>query len=396
MARAMTKGDLARYPAHHRITSCDTERRLARIVWDDGHASEFHFVWLRDNCFCPACRHPHSLERTFDLPAMRGEIRPEAVTISETGALQITWQGDGHVSDYECGWLRAHCYSDESRAARRWRPVLWGNELADNFPTIDVMEGETGVLAWLRMLHDYGVSLIRNAPALPDQVARIAGRIGPLRETNFGRQFDVVSLAEPNSNAYTAIHIDCHSDLPNWTLPPGLQFLHCLKNNAEGGGTMLVNGFHVADRLKRENRPAFDLLARIPFKFRYQDGGVDFVHSAPTIALDADGEVVEVRYNRSVMGVFDVPSAEMDDAYRAHLAFAALVRDPGLVAQVRFAPGDVLVFDNRRVLHGREAYDASSGEHHLQGCYVDIDEMMSRMRVLERALGKSRNRTGGE
>jgi gamma-butyrobetaine dioxygenase len=385
----MMTGDLARYPAHHKILSAQAENRLARVVWDDNHESAFHYIWLRDNCFCPECRHPHSLERTFDLPAETGEIRPAAINVGETGALEITWQGDGHVSAYECGWLRAHCYSDVSRASRRRRPVLWGAELGNDMPTIDyqdVMDSDAEVLTWVRMLRDYGVSMIRGAPTRPDEVTRIAGRIGPLRETNFGRQFDVVSMDEPNSNAYTALHVGCHSDLPNWTLPPGLQLLHCLKNDAAGGGTMLVNGFLVADRLKRENRPAYDLLTRIPIKFRYQDAESDLVHSAPTIALDADGEIIQVRYNRGIMGVFDVPAAEMEAVYQAHLAFAALVRDPELVAHIRFAPGDVLVFDNRRILHGREAFDPSSGERHLQGCYVDIDDMMSRMRVLERRL----------
>ena len=41
--------------------------------------------------------------------------------------------------------------------------------------------------------------------------------------------------------------------------------------------------------------------------------------------------------------------------------------------------------DNHRVLHGRTAFDADSGRRHLQGCYVDRDELRSRLRVLEHA-----------
>ena len=163
----MTKGDLARYSSHHRIASVERESRLARVVWDDGHVSEFHYAWLRDNCFCPECRHPHALERKVDLLALPGKIRPAAVIVQESGALRITWQGDGHVSAYKPGCLRAHCYSDESRASRRWRPVLWDADLGNNMPAVDyddIKESEAGVLAWLRMLRDCGVSLICNAP----------------------------------------------------------------------------------------------------------------------------------------------------------------------------------------------------------------------------------------
>jgi len=40
--------------------------------------------------------------------------------------------------------------------------------------------------------------------------------------------------------------------------------------------------------------------------------------------------------------------------------------------------------DTRRVLHGRAAFDPSTGRRHLQGCYVDRDQLLSRIRVLER------------
>ena len=106
MASAMAKGDLARYPSRHGIVSIERESRLVRVDWDDGHQSEFHYLWLRDNCFCPRCRHPQTLERTVDLVALPGEIRPAAAIVTQSGALQITWQGDGHVSAYEHGWLK--------------------------------------------------------------------------------------------------------------------------------------------------------------------------------------------------------------------------------------------------------------------------------------------------
>jgi gamma-butyrobetaine dioxygenase len=45
-------------------------------------------------------------------------------------------------------------------------------------------------------------------------------------------------------------------------------------------------------------------------------------------------------------------------------------------------------FDNRRVLHARREFDPQSGARHLQGAYVDRDEINSRWRVLSRQLGE--------
>jgi len=44
--------------------------------------------------------------------------------------------------------------------------------------------------------------------------------------------------------------------------------------------------------------------------------------------------------------------------------------------------GDCVIFNNRRVLHGRREFDAKEGERWLKGTYVDTDVFMSRWRVL--------------
>ncbi len=45
--------------------------------------------------------------------------------------------------------------------------------------------------------------------------------------------------------------------------------------------------------------------------------------------------------------------------------------------------GDLVGFDNRRILHGRDAFE-SGGARHLRGCYADHDDNDSRLRVLRR------------
>ena len=48
------------------------------------------------------------------------------------------------------------------------------------------------------------------------------------------------------------------------------------------------------------------------------------------------------------------------------------------------APGEMAMFDNTRVLHGRTAFDPSSGDRHLRGYYIEKNEIDSRIRVLSR------------
>ena len=44
--------------------------------------------------------------------------------------------------------------------------------------------------------------------------------------------------------------------------------------------------------------------------------------------------------------------------------------------------GECMVFDNHRIVHGRAAYTAESGDRYLRGCYTDRAEMRSTYRAL--------------
>ena len=210
---------------------------------------------------------------------------------------------------------------------------------------------------------------------------------------------DVVSLPRPNSNAYTALKLHCHTDLPNWEVPPGYQVLRvaeriaslagqtctvCATTQRHCGESLLVDGFNVLRALKSKDPAAFEVLATVPLDFGFEDEDADVRYRAPAIALDGDGNVDELRFNIAVMGVLNVPAERMLEVYRAHRRLAALIRDPGFELRYRFSAGDLVAFDNRRVLHGRTAFAAASGPRHLQGCYVDRDVLFSRIRVLER------------
>ena len=234
--------------------------------------------------------------------------------------------------------------------------------------------------------------MMHGVPVQERHVLRVAERIGLPRRTNFGRHFDVASVPRPNSSAYTALHLHCHTDLPYCELPPRYQLLHCLRNDATGGESVLVDGFNVVQALRSMDPSAFEILAMVPLDFGFEDEETDIRYRAPAIGLDGDGNIDELRFNTPVMGPLNVPADRMLEVYRAHRRLAALIRDPRFGLRHRFAAGDLVAIDNRRVLHGRAAFDAASGQRHLQGCYVDRDGLFSRMRVLERATGRRETR----
>jgi gamma-butyrobetaine dioxygenase len=72
--------------------------------------------------------------------------------------------------------------------------------------------------------------------------------------------------------------------------------------------------------------------------------------------------------------------------YRARRAFDHLLRSPEFEIRFKLDTGELLIMDNRRLLHGRTGFDPAEGLRHLQGCYIDIDGPRSLYRVLRRRL----------
>lgn len=370
-----------------RIGSVSSEPSRLLVRWVDGSASGFPWIWLRDNCGCPQCRHPGNGQRLIDVLDLPDRPETESVRLASDGAVEIRWRPDGHASRYRGEWLKAHDLAPEARRARRPRLRLWGAEIMRDPPVVSWPELESSPeaeRAALERLVQDGFLLLRDVPIESGMVVRVGDRIGHVRVTNYGRHFDVVSVPNPNNLAYTAVALGVHTDNPYRDPPPGLQLLHCLEAGAPGGNSVLVDGFAAAEDLRRDDPEAFDLLSRLPLAFRFADGTADLRASTPVIETDFEGRVRGIHFNNRSMAPLDLPEAVVEPWYAAYRAFARLLRRPGKEARLRLAPGDLLVMQNQRVLHGRESYDANAGRRHLQGCYVDSDGVESRLRMLSR------------
>ncbi len=343
-------------------------------------------IWLRHNCPCADCRHPNGqrLVEFLDIPA---DIAPRSARLDAEGTLEVVWDNDGHVSRYGAGWLAAHSTTPAARAARRPRPVLWGAELAPRIPRADWREICCSPDAERRALQavvEYGFLILSNVPTTSGAVVEVGNRLGHVRVTNYGVYFDVRSVPNPNNLAFTAVALGVHTDNPYRDPTPGLQLLHCLEADAPGGDTILVDGFKAAETLRAQDPTAFSLLSWLPVEFRFADAEADLAARVPVISVDSDGCITAVHFNNRSMAPLSAPEDLIGPWYAAYRQFAALLRRPEAELTLRLAPGDLMVMSNIRTMHGRTAFDVNARRRHLQGCYVDLDGLESRLRVLSR------------
>ena len=365
----------------------------------DGYALRFPAVWLRDNCPCPECLDPGTGQKLKDITELPAGLAVSA-TEEQGESVVVTYAPDGHRSAFSRSWLAGHALGP---ARDRARDGATDRDAGDDGRTEDAKElwlpaglGRPPEASWPRYLAEpahraraldavlrWGFVLLRDVPAEPGTVLEVAASFGFVRETNYGRLFDVRIEPRPGNLAYTSRRILPHTDNPYRDPVPTVQLLHCLSAADAGGETGLVDGFAAARELRAADRETFDLIARTPVPFGYRDKSTELRASQPLIQLSPLGRVRGIRFNNRSARPLRLPYAEVTAFYAAYRRWAELLARPERQLNLRLAPGDCLIFDNTRVLHGRTAFSATGGRH-LQGCYADLDGLASTLAVLRR------------
>jgi gamma-butyrobetaine dioxygenase len=361
-----------------------------------GHC-EFPALWLADND--PRHRDAHSGQRLTDVadlplvPQIR-EVRLEA------GQVIVSWRDSLPDSRFDVAWLAGEAQRPAAPVARPVTP--WpdgaGRDARRDCAWLSLQElaaqgagGGAGarVADWFRRLGSEGLAFVEGVPSLPGAILDAAAAIGLVQQTNYGTLFDVRSIPRAENLAYTDLGLGLHTDNPYRDPVPGFQVLHCLVAAADGGDSLFADGFAIAAALRAADREAFELLAATPVEFAYRSRDAALQAAQPLIRLDDRGECIAVHYNNRSIAPLPVSSPGLAPFYAAYRQFALLLRELRFQMTARLAPGELVVFDNWRILHARTSFHAA---RHLQGCYLTRDSVFSRSALLRDAMPGDRAR----
>jgi alpha-ketoglutarate-dependent taurine dioxygenase len=255
----------------------------------------------------------------------------------------------------------------------------------------DYMKDDKILHRALLFLNTHGLLILKGVPESETAVEDIASRMGKLRDTFYGRTWDVKSVPEAKNVAYTHQYLGLHMDLLYMANPPGFQLLHCLKNTCEGGSSLFADAFQAAYQLSRRD---FNSLCGFKVAYQYKNAGEHYYFSHRVIEEKQYAVDTPYGMRKAITQVNWSPpfQADLATAQEQHYlfpqvllslrAFAKNVEAPENLYEYKMQEGDCVIFNNRRVLHGRREFDATGGERWLKGAYVDTDVFMSRWRVL--------------
>ena len=353
----------------------------------------FHSIWLRDNAQDDETRDQINGQRLIALNQIPRETWVSDARV-DADSLVITFKPENKVIRYDFEWLMENNYDEVKNLKRGWITQdyeTWDSDLKF-VPSCDfdkLIKRNILTFNWLADVRKYGFGKIINGPITEGALFKVIELFGYVRETNYGKHFEVRTEVNPSNLAFTGLALQAHTDNPYRDPVPTLQLLYCLESSAAGGENMLVDGFKAITRLREENKEYFDLLANYSARFEYKNNkDVHLKSRRPIIELSSDGELIAIRFNnRSMSAVNDVPFDKMEKWYAAYRRLGEIIDDPDMEITFRLNPGEAFIVDNTRVLHARKGY-SGTGKRWLQGCYSDKDGLNSAFYSLEKALAE--------
>ena len=160
-----------------------------------------------------------------------------------------------------------------------------------------------------------------------------------------------------------------------------------------GGNCLFIDALHAATILRRSNPDAFNVLATTPVSFHLEHNGHHIHRSHTTIEMDAtSGTSLATQSIKCInySPAFQAPLAlsTPPSFYTALGEFVALLSKPEMMYEHQLKEGDGLLFENRRLLHGRTGFEDQGGKTEgeisrwQQGCWFEADTLWDSARVL--------------
>nr|XP_002119838.1 uncharacterized protein LOC100177042 isoform X1 [Ciona intestinalis] len=376
------------------------EKKSVETLWKDGHRSIYHVTWLRFNCRCKVCKRTVIGELNIHRSQFPSDLRIKDARLTKNGSfLELEIIGevvDGHVINIDSGWLKSACYCDQClHEMLQERTLHFVDPTKVEVPKIDYNELDTqeGMLNWMKQVIDIGFVVIQNVPLEEGACIKVGEKISPVLQNTYGKLFDVLDNQSTENIANSQIWLPLHTDQCHYEAGPGVQLLHAIQFDdcVQGGESLLVDMFYVLETFRKEFPEDFNILSKVPVPFGtidYQRKNPCYLYTRkPVIVTDYDDQIVGFNFNKGIEEPLRIHAKYVEKFYQAYNKLDRMINRNEFVFKHRLRTGELLFFNNRRMLHSREAYMSNGGRRRLQGCYISMEELRSKYVVCARLMG---------
>ena len=347
-----------------------------------GAKKEIHPFWLRERVNSKNFLDQKTQQRLFDPTMLKNSSEISKVNISDK-FLEVSFKDGAYAKLVIKNILKEFEKDNELYFINK---ISWKSDFQNNniYKFNKNFFEEKIMYESLLDFYKYGFVIFENVPTQDNFIVNFANSIGSIRRTNFGEFFNVKSKPNPNDLAYTSLPLAPHTDNPYRKPVPCIQLLHCIENEVGGGLSTLVDGLAVTEKLKKEHPIFFKILTGIKVRFQFVDDNVVLEDWAEMIQLDENKRLKQVRFSPRLDFVPLMDKEKLELYYAARNKISEMYNSEKFRIEFKLKPGDLLMMDNYRLLHGRTEYNANEGNRFLQGCYIDYDSTEGKLKHLKR------------
>ena len=347
-----------------------------------GAKKEIHPFWLRERVNSENFLDQKTQQRLFDPTMLKSSSEISKVNISDK-FLEVSFKDGAYAKLVIENILKEFEKDNELYFINK---ISWKSDFQNNniYKFNKNFFEEKIMYESLLDFYKYGFVIFENVPTQDNFIVNFANSIGSIRRTNFGEFFNVKSKPNPNDLAYTSLPLAPHTDNPYRKPVPCIQLLHCIENEVDGGLSTLVDGLAVTEELKKEHPTFFQILTEIKIRFQFVDDNVVLEDWAEMIQLDENKRLKQVRFSPRLDFVPLMDKEKLELYYAARNKISEMYNSEKFRIEFKLKPGDLLMIDNYRLLHGRTEYNANEGNRFLQGCYIDYDSTEGKLKHLKR------------
>ncbi len=347
-----------------------------------GAKKEIHPFWLRERVNSENFLDQKTQQRLFDPTMLKNSSEISKVNISDK-FLEVSFKDGAYAKLVIENILKEFEKDNELYFINK---ISWKSDFQNNniYKFNKNFFEEKIMYESLLDFYKYGFVIFENVPTQDNFIVNFANSIGSIRRTNFGEFFNVKSKPNPNDLAYTSLPLAPHTDNPYRKPVPCIQLLHCIENEVGGGLSTLVDGLAVTEELKKEHPSFFQILTEIKVRFQFVDDNVVLEDWAEMIQLDENKRLKQVRFSPRLDFVPLMDKGKLELYYAARNKISEMYNSEKFRIEFKLKPGDLLMMDNYRLLHGRTEYNANEGNRFLQGCYIDYDSTEGKLKHLKR------------
>lgn len=344
----------------------------------------FHIKWLRDSC----CDNGFSRSTHQAFSSNISNPSVDSIKILQNNHLAISWKNSNILSTFPAIWLRVMAPYVAKLEGSPATPTpapdnLWFSDHVE-IPHIawdDIMSGsksDINIENIINLLLDRSYSnliKITNLPA-PDYdserrkvntlvtqiLKKIFGSVyfHPRRGAN--KTFNVTSREENSSRMSALDNYDLskellpHTDHAHYIHPIKVMGLYCL----EGTSTNTwLDGFSALEILKNEDIDCYDTLCHAPTCYGriahyYEPSLYQANTDTPITLYPGTKKIKRIKWHPHLAGWIHSSFEYYNQAITSYQKFQEIIMRPSIKLEVLMKPGDLYLWNNFRVLHGRQ------------------------------------------